>query len=57
MVDRLSLVNYVRVSIAFNLFPQSLTLISATIYLNSSINIGSIGFDTRLLVFLKAFDV
>lgn len=57
IMDKLEFVNYINVSIAFSLLPHSLTLKSATIYLNSSITIGSIGLDTRLFVFLKVFEV
>jgi len=44
-------------SIALILLFQSPALISATIYLNCSITTGSMGFETRLLYFLKVFDV
>lgn len=46
--------NSLSVSIFFNLFCQSLVFISFTIFLNSSITKGSMGLETRLLVFLKA---
>lgn len=48
--------NSERVSIDFNLLFHSLVPNSLIIYLNSSINIGSIGF-ARLFYFLKVFDV
>jgi len=41
----------------FNLLFQSLSLISNIIFLNSSIIIGSMGFDTKLFCFLKVLVV
>lgn len=46
-----------RVSIDFSRLFHSLVLNSDTICLNSSIIIGSTGLETRLLVFLKVFEV
>lgn len=53
----LLLTKSVRVLIDFNLLFQSLVPNSLIICLNSSISIGSIGFETILLVFLKVLDV
>jgi hypothetical protein len=47
----------VNVSMALSLLFQSDSLISATIFLNSSIIMGSMGFDTRLFCFLNVLVV
>lgn len=49
--------NSVKVSIVFNLLFQSFVPISAIIYLNSSMIIGSIGLETKLFCFLNVLVV
>jgi hypothetical protein len=56
MVFILFLTNSDSVSIDFSLFVHSFVLSSLIIYLNSSINIGSIGL-LRLFCFLNVFEV
>ncbi len=57
MIVMLFLVNSERVSIVLSLLLQSLVPKSESICLNSSITMGSIGFDTKLFVFLNVFEV
>lgn len=57
MVFWFVLTNSERVSIVFIRLFQSLLAKSFRIFLNSSINIGSTGLETRLFCFLKVFEV
>lgn len=57
MINMLVFTKSQRVSMLFKRLFQSLVPSSLMIYLNSSINIGSIGLATRLFYFLKVLEV